>query len=130
MSCENRFDLSHESFGQLFAFEFDAVTKRCISSESLVYFCLVSMRNAQSLRTPLCGMALIARKTNQSKRTCQRAIRSLIDAGLIIQERHGQRSCYAFPLLENATQMTRFRATDDVQNIEITERRKPESFRP
>lgn len=116
MHAESHSDVAAEGYGLLYQHELDRVAASVVPSAALLYCALVSLRNSKSRATPPIGIGLLATKTNQTKRTVQRGLRSLLDAGLITQERHGQRSVYAFPLLENATPTTRNRVTDVAQN--------------
>lgn len=116
VDTEGHFDVAAEGYGLLYQSELDRVAASVVPSATLVYCALVSLRNSKSKKTPAIGIGLLSTKTAQTKRTVQRGLRSLLDAGLIVQERHGQRCSYAFPLVENATPMTRNHDTDDAQN--------------
>lgn len=113
---EGRFDVAADGYGLLYQHELDRVAASVVPSAALLYCALVSLRNSKSRTTTPIGIGLLATKTNQTKRTIQRGLRSLLNAGLITQERHGQRCVYAFPLLENATSMTQKCDIHDVQN--------------
>lgn len=94
-------DARSDGWGMLYQREVDAVCHAVNAPASVVYFALVSMRNARTGETPPVGTSLIAAKTGQGLRTAQRGVKALEDSGVILRVGIGPRPRYRFPILES-----------------------------
>lgn len=90
-----------EGWGMLYQREVDAVCHAVNAPASVVYFALVSMRNARTGETPPVGTSLIAAKTGQGLRTVQRSVKALEESGVVSRTDNGSRPRYRFPILDD-----------------------------
>lgn len=99
-------DARSDGWGRLYQREFDAVAPSVPTSACVVYCALVSCRSATTMRTPPLGIALLMRKTGQTRRTLFRNLAALEAAGFITREGIGKKLAIGFPLMNGATDGT------------------------
>lgn len=96
-------DARSDGWGRLYQRELDAVAPSVSAYACVVYCALVSCRCAMTMRTPPIGIALLMRKTGQTRRTLFRNLATLEAAGFITRENVGKRLVIGFPLMNGAT---------------------------
>lgn len=123
-------DVRSDGWGRLYQREFDAVAPSVPTSACVVYCALVSCRSATTMRTPLLGIALLMRKTGQTRRTIFRNLTILEDARFITRETVGKRLRFGFPLMNGATSGTQTVPPVAPRTENGTEGPRPQSLGP
>lgn len=96
----------NDGWAKLFRSEIDTVTKAVSPASALVYISLASMRNARTMRTPPVGHRLIRERTGFARRTVFASVSVLCKAGFLEKQPVGNKSIFAFPLLDSASTCT------------------------
>lgn len=111
-----------EAFGLLYQREFDRVASSVLPSACVLYCALVSLRNAQTCETSPTGIALLAQKTHQTRRTVFRGLSELEEKGFITKRNEGKRLVFGFPLITNGDIHDTQKVTPMTPRTEIEQR--------